>query len=188
MDQSVSDLDVVLTTLGWNRIHLLGHSYGGNLAYEYAKKHPERVQSLILSNAATTMKVAGDAYDRLAAQNPLGFWKDHVCSVDSPALDDALQHVGSVWAGMEVVLDYVASPPTAAGDVSSLLLFPRSVLVISCVKDFGFESSEGWTEILAGSGVAIKHQRLEHCAHYPHLEDGACFGKLLNDFVSDHDS
>jgi hypothetical protein len=60
-----------------------------------------------------------DAYDRLAACNPLEFWKDHVCSVDSPALGDALQHIGSVWAGTDVVLDYVASPPAGSGGDST---------------------------------------------------------------------
>jgi pimeloyl-ACP methyl ester carboxylesterase len=208
IDQSVSDLEVVLKTLGYHqhRIHLLGHSYGGNLAYEYAKKRPEMVQSLLLSNTSTSMKAAGDAYDRLAARHPNSndhyyFWKNYVCSVDSPALDDAMQHVGSVWAGMDVVLDYVASPPpppppssSSSGIIirsgDSTPFFPRSVLVISCAKDFvGFESSQGWANVfLAGSGVDVEYQRLENCAHYPHLEDGTCFGRLLDDFMSKHDT
>ncbi|CAB9529536.1 Proline iminopeptidase (Partial), partial [Seminavis robusta] len=146
---SVADLDTVLTTLGFSkdsRVHLFGHSYGGNLAFEFAKARPQLVQSLLLSNTPANMKQAGDSYDRLAARNPVGFWKERVCSVESPSLDNAMQNSGSVWAGMDVVLDYVASPPPM---VDGKALFP-STLVVTCARDFAVESSQGWNSVLQG--------------------------------------
>ena len=102
------------------------------------------------------MKSAGDAYDRLALRNPLGFWAQRVCSVENPALDDALKHVGHVWAGMDVVLDYVASPPATA-------TFPKT-LVISCTNDFGVDSSLEWKKSVLNVGVVdVEEVCLETC-------------------------
>lgn len=123
------------------------------------------------------MKASGDEYDRLALRNPLGFWKQHVCSVQSPALDDALQHVGHVWAGMDAVLDYRAKPVTDQ-------TFPNA-LVISCANDFVLKSSREWKSILPGDRV--EEVCLERCAHYPHLEDGNVFGEIIDGFLSTND-
>jgi len=199
IEQSVGDLMVVLDTLSisnnnddnkYKKVHLLGHSYGGCLAYEFAKQHPECVQSLILSNAPTNMKVAGQAYDRLTLQNPLTFWKQHVCQIsNTPALDDAMKHVGSVWATMDVVQDYVALPPSSPPSSS----FPFQTLVINCPKDFAFESARGWKDVLASSAQednkehVVEEVLLEQCAHYPHLEDGPAYGRILDTFLASTD-
>lgn len=42
----------LLETLGIDRVHVAGHSYGGALALTLAHRHPERVRSLILLDAA----------------------------------------------------------------------------------------------------------------------------------------
>ena len=123
------------------------------------------------------MKAAGDEYDQLALRNPLGFWKQHVCSVESPALDDALQHVGHVWAGMDVVLDYRAKPVSTS-------TFPNT-LIISCANDFVFKSSQEWKNNL--EGFHFEEVCLEKCAHYPHLEKSEVFGKILDEFLSRND-
>lgn len=44
----VEDIEALRVELGLDRIHLLGHSWGGGLAMRYAIAHPDRVQSLIL--------------------------------------------------------------------------------------------------------------------------------------------
>ena len=151
------------------------------MAYEFAKQQPDRLASLVLCSTPTNMKLAGDSYDRLALQNPIDFWKNHVSSVSSPALDDALKHVGHVWSGIDVVMDYVATPP-----VTSESVFPNT-LVVSGVNDFAFESSRGWKEVIGGHAALVEDVCLEHCAHYPHLEDGAELGHLLDAFLSKHD-
>lgn len=52
MDSEVDDLDQVRQQVGADRVALLGHSWGGLLAMEYATRHPERVAQLILVNTA----------------------------------------------------------------------------------------------------------------------------------------
>ncbi len=55
LDQFVEDIEVIRNQVGAQKIHLLGHSWGGLVAMRYALKHPDHLNSLILvnSNAAS---------------------------------------------------------------------------------------------------------------------------------------
>jgi proline iminopeptidase len=48
----MADLETLRAALGLEQVALLGHSWGGLLAMEYALRHPERVSHLILLNTA----------------------------------------------------------------------------------------------------------------------------------------
>lgn len=48
VDFFVDSLEEWRKAVGVERMHLLGHSWGGYLSTHYAAKHPERVASLIL--------------------------------------------------------------------------------------------------------------------------------------------
>jgi len=48
----IADLDALRAHLGYERIDLLGHSWGGYLAMAYAAHHPERVERLVLVDSA----------------------------------------------------------------------------------------------------------------------------------------
>ena len=75
----IADLDALRTRLGLDSVALLGHSWGGLLAMEYAIRHPDRVSRLVLMNCgpasradyarlreARTRAAAGDS-ERMAA-------------------------------------------------------------------------------------------------------------------------
>lgn len=47
-DRQVGDVEAVRRHLGLDRIDLMGHSAGANLAYRYVARHPERVARLLL--------------------------------------------------------------------------------------------------------------------------------------------
>jgi proline iminopeptidase len=51
-----ADLDAVRTSVGWDRVHLLGHSWGGLAALSYAIHHPEHVASLAIIDSAPPAK------------------------------------------------------------------------------------------------------------------------------------
>ncbi len=45
-DELVADVVAVLDALGWDRAHLVGHDWGGSVAWHVAGRHPDRVRSL----------------------------------------------------------------------------------------------------------------------------------------------
>lgn len=51
----VEELETVRAKLGLGRVHLLGQSWGGILALQYALDHPEGVKSLVLSNTGSSV-------------------------------------------------------------------------------------------------------------------------------------
>ncbi len=52
IDHFVRELDSLRAYLGCGQVHLLGHSWGTILAFEYYRTHPEHVASLILASPA----------------------------------------------------------------------------------------------------------------------------------------
>lgn len=48
----VAELDSLRSHLGYDKVHLVGHSWGTMLALEYYRAHPEHVASLTLASAA----------------------------------------------------------------------------------------------------------------------------------------
>ena len=59
VQNNAEDLAAFIDGLGVGRPHLVGHSYGGFIAAFFALKHPDKVRSLTLANAAVaTMLVA----------------------------------------------------------------------------------------------------------------------------------
>ncbi|WUR61444.1 alpha/beta hydrolase [Micromonospora chokoriensis] len=52
-DRMVDDVEALRVHLGLDRLDLLGHSAGANLAMRYATRHPDRVGRLVLVNPST---------------------------------------------------------------------------------------------------------------------------------------
>jgi proline iminopeptidase len=52
LDAFVEDIDALRQALGYERVSVLGHSWGALLALEYAARHPESTRALILMNPA----------------------------------------------------------------------------------------------------------------------------------------
>lgn len=49
-DNLTADADALRETLGFERWAVLGHSFGGHVALEYALRYPDRVSHLVLSS------------------------------------------------------------------------------------------------------------------------------------------
>jgi pimeloyl-ACP methyl ester carboxylesterase len=52
-DRQVADVEAARRHLGLDRVDLMGHSAGANLAYRYAEQHPDRVGRLLLVTPST---------------------------------------------------------------------------------------------------------------------------------------
>ena len=151
IEKAVSDLKELVRCLGINKFHLLGHSFGGVVAYEYAKFSLEDDEqhhmclSLTLSNTPANMEISHEESGRLVnsikeecmLENKAStesdipasrivndrFRKRHECRTENvpEALVTAIQCRG-VTFGPDAVRNYIASKPTHLHSSS-----PRSV-------------------------------------------------------------
>lgn len=60
----VEDLEAVRQAIGANRVWLLGHSWGGNVALEYAAKYPAQVAGLIIADSMAMTSSSKDEADK----------------------------------------------------------------------------------------------------------------------------
>uniref|UniRef100_A0A7S4HPU6 AB hydrolase-1 domain-containing protein n=1 Tax=Odontella aurita TaxID=265563 RepID=A0A7S4HPU6_9STRA len=209
LSKSIDDLEALLLALKMNRFHLLGHSFGGVLAFEYCKKIAERagredlgwrddpeVLSLTLSNSFTCAKLCDAERERLLgpiASHSEGdeegiddeFWRLHQCRLPAvpPILEDALQNWGVPWheRASSPLSSYAATAPSRwASDLPP-------ALILRGEHDFVTPSCiRGWRESV-WNHQDVAEVTLEGCAHYCHLEDKTSFGHLVAGFCKERD-
>jgi proline iminopeptidase len=76
VDWLVSDLDELRRAWGFDRIGIVGHSWGGLLSMYYASRHPDRVERLILVDAAPiNTDLLIQSYRVLIGRFPDGDWE-----------------------------------------------------------------------------------------------------------------
>lgn len=142
LQRDVEDLEGLRKALGFEKLHLFGHSYGGILAQAYVLKYPERVGKLILANTLfnSTMYQAG--IDNL----------NHQIQTQHPAVWEQMQQVRErgqkssngeflmalMSAGMP--LAYFFNPANASGLAGDQLSFNPEVLFALAGDDLGFEA------------------------------------------------
>lgn len=61
LEHQADDLAAIIKTLGITSTHIVGHSYGGAVALHLTLRHPELVQTLVLSEPAVSGVLAGSA-------------------------------------------------------------------------------------------------------------------------------
>ncbi|MET0831732.1 MAG: alpha/beta fold hydrolase [Acidimicrobiia bacterium] len=79
----VEDLDRVRRHFDLDRVAVLGHSWGGVLAMEYATRHPERLSHLILMNTAP------------ASHDDLSVVREHIIRKRAPGDDERMRAIAS---------------------------------------------------------------------------------------------
>lgn len=70
IDRYVRELTAVREALGLERVHLLGHSWGGWLAIEYMIGKPAGIASLILASTSASLRQVAEETARLKASLP----------------------------------------------------------------------------------------------------------------------
>ena len=70
MEGYVSELDAIRNALGLDHVHLLGQSWGGQLAIEYALTKPKGMKSLILADSLVDSKQWATEANRLRSELP----------------------------------------------------------------------------------------------------------------------
>ena len=70
MDANVEDLENLRRGLGFERVRVLGHSWGGILAQAYILKYPDAVTKLILADTFSSIGDLQATFDRMLAAVP----------------------------------------------------------------------------------------------------------------------
>lgn len=70
INRAVDEVEEVRNALGLGELCLLGHSYGGSVALEYALKYPSSLQKLILSSSDASIPDTIKAFNRLKSAMP----------------------------------------------------------------------------------------------------------------------
>ena len=193
--QLADDADALRAHLGFPRVAVLGHSYGGCLALEYALRHPARVSHLVLVGTAP----AFDYPDEIAAELLCrGATPDLVSALltlpaDDAALADGLRRQGPLGfhrvrpetvdrTFRHTVFDAAANVRSkelsASYDVSRRLgEIAAPTLVVTGRHDFYCPPSQAARlhRGIAGSTLVV----LDESGHYPFVEQPAAFRASL---------
>jgi L-proline amide hydrolase len=70
IDLFVDELGILCRSLGLEHVHILGHSWGGQLAMEYALRQSNGLTSLILSNTTASSTLWATEANRLRSELP----------------------------------------------------------------------------------------------------------------------
>ncbi|MBH1938856.1 alpha/beta hydrolase [Streptomyces sp. AV19] len=102
-DRQVDDVEALRDHFGWDRVDVLAHSAGGDLAILYAARHPQRIRTLSLITArARALGVDFTAEHRREAA---------ALRTAEPWFEDAREAYEAIWAGTPADADFDAATP-----------------------------------------------------------------------------
>ncbi len=82
----VEDIEALRQQLGLPQLSLMGQSFGGTLALEYARTHPERVQKLILVDAGADFPSAFAYWESELKARDASEWSQAMATTDGQVL------------------------------------------------------------------------------------------------------
>ncbi len=202
VQRQVDDLAAVIRGLGIAPVHVVGHSYGGQLALLLASQHPDLVRSLVVAEPI----LFGMLANMPEAQADLKANQDFVSNVLRPALSGgnaeriAKTFLGYIAPGdfdhfpLEIQHMYIANVPAFKTDLAGAFGVP-----FSC--DDARRISVP-TLVLASDGAPNVYRRtadvLSHCVvggtlvtiprttHLMHLDNPQAFNEAVLNFVAKH--
>ena len=77
----VQDVEALRRSLGTQKLSLMGHSFGGTIALEYASRYPEHVEKLIVLDGAADMPATFALWEKQIEQRYPAEWHS---TLDSP--------------------------------------------------------------------------------------------------------
>lgn len=213
VDLYVEEIDAVRAALGLDRMHLLGQSWGGMLAMEYALTHPAGLESLTIASSPASMiqwveeanrlreELGPDVQEALLRHEAAGtydspeyktamqvFYDRHVCRV-TPNPDYVRRSFDSIDRNPEVY--HTMNGPSefhVVGTLKNWDIIPRlgEIDVPTLVTSGRFDEA---TPLIAGTvHEGIRGSRwamFEESSHMPHAEEPERYMAVLDAFLSE---
>jgi L-proline amide hydrolase len=212
VDLYVEEVDAVRNALGLDRIHLLGQSWGGMLAMEYALTQPQGLESLTIASSPASMIQWVAEANRLREELPPQVQQtllqhEAAGTVDSPEYKEAMQvfydrHVCRVVPNPDYVkrtFDSIDRNPEVyftmngpsefhvVGTLKHWDIVPRlgEISVPTLVTSGRFDEA---TPLIAGTvhdGIAGSQWVIfEESSHMSHAEEPERYLQVLGDFFN----
>lgn len=195
----IDELSAIRQALGLECVHLLGHSWGGVLAMEYALQKPNGLLSLVLASApasrADFMEGQKHVHEQLPAEIREQLEKGWS---DDPEFQRAYKYFESLY-----ICRVVPPPNFFVRSRKSMNIKLNTLMWQSELRDFDIRPRLGDihqpTLITAGryDGMAVKQEELLHAniphsevvlfeksAHFAHGEEPERYLSVLDDFLT----
>lgn len=190
--QFVRDADAIREHLGFSRVTIMGHSYGGFIALEYALSYPGRVSRLILIDTAPAYNYGAEIRANLRRKTPspemLAAFRAPV-PLDDAGLERLFKRVlplyfhrldvrgayrlfaNTIWSASAAARNEVLLP---GYNVTSRLHQIRAPVLILVGRD-DFVCPPSQAELLHRHLPDSKLVVLEHSGHFPYAEEPDAF-------------
>lgn len=196
-DVQIRLVDALLDELGWEKANIMGLSYGGNIAIQYALAHPQRVRRLILANSASRtspwLQKIGDGWNEVAASGSgLAYYLTTIPTIYSTRFFEE----NAAWMeGREATLTEYFSNPEVLSRLSRLTDSSRPfdvshrlgeitcpTLIISGAEDGLVPQTE--QELLRKGIRGSSHVTINASGHATMYEFPAAFAALVTGFAN----
>ncbi len=208
----VNELGMIRRALGLDRVHILGHSWGGQLALEYALTQPAGLASLILADTLASAPQWAEEEKRLIRKLPTDVQEtiqkhETAGTTDFPEYLDAMKVFSRRHTGGHInpKPEWVqrAFEKLEANEVYLTMWGPSEFCVTGTLKDWDVTHRLGEIHVpvlvLCGRddeatpalaetihhGIAGSEMIIfEHSAHFPHIEETERYLQVLEQFLS----
>ncbi|MBD2233208.1 alpha/beta fold hydrolase [Phormidium tenue] len=207
LDVLVEDVRGAIAALGYDRAVLVGHDWGGAIAWAFAYAHPELLQSLIVMNIPHPAKFAEGLRH---PQQLLRSW--YIGAFQLPLLPELLLQAGDYWAieqmlrGMAIDkstfsdADLQAYKTAAAkpGALTAMVNYyralsfsgpqwqPWGILEVPTLLIWGEADAALGKELSVGTEDYVRHLRLRYipqCSHWVQQEQPERVNTLMAEFL-----
>jgi pimeloyl-ACP methyl ester carboxylesterase len=178
------DVVAVVEKLGLKRVILVGHSMGGDVIVEAARRLPGRVAGLVWV----------DTYKQLATPRPPEQVEAMVAAFREGFAEKARMFVRGMFAANadpalveRVAADVSAAPPAVAlGTMEAALSFDREIpraLAELKLPVVAINPDQGPTDVASLEGHGVEVVIMPGVGHFLHMEDPARFNRILRTTV-----
>ncbi|MFQ4138628.1 alpha/beta fold hydrolase [Nodosilinea sp. PGN35] len=202
----VADVRGAIAALGYDRAVLVGHDWGGAIAWAFAYAHPEQLESLIIMNMPHPARFAEGLR---TPQQLLRSW--YIAAFQLPLLPELLLQAGDYWLigqalqGMAIdkttfsAADLRAYKTAAAkpGALTAMVNYYRAVglgdqpqtwglLDVPTLLIWGEEDAALGKELSLGTADYVRHLRLRYipqCSHWVQQEQPHQVNALMDEWL-----
>ncbi len=209
LDYIVEDIESIRRALDLDEMFLLGHSGHGFMAMAYAKKYPEHVLGLILSNLAPTnnkerQDLSIQYFEENAKQDRKDYFYEQISLLERDIEKEPEKRFSwmnirmqahsfydykfdgaylwdDVYNNMDA-LDYLWGEAFAVYDTESFIKnTEKPVLLLLSEYDYLVSPPSLWDSII--KDTSVKMQLFSKSGHNPMLEEAKKYHKLIKQFI-----